>query len=107
VVEEADVPEIVQKVVVDLPETGQFCFLGSLVARRVPSGGTEKAAYFSYSRRVSASSPSQPHSFTSARDIAGRRPSDLAHCGFASLLLSCRHKDTLLGDDIPVMCLLV
>jgi hypothetical protein len=32
---------------------------------------------------------------------------DLAHCRFARLLLSCRHKDTLLGDKIPAMCLLV
>ena len=38
---------------------------------------------------------------------AARLPSDLAHCRFARLVLSCRHKDTLLGDAIPAMCLLV
>ena len=38
---------------------------------------------------------------------AARLSTDLAHCRFARLLLSCRHKDTLLGDEIPAMCLLV
>jgi hypothetical protein len=38
---------------------------------------------------------------------AARLPSDLAHCRFTRLLLLGRHKDTLLGDEIPAMCLLV
>ncbi|MCP4905697.1 MAG: hypothetical protein GY910_12025 [bacterium] len=33
--------------------------------------------------------------------------SDLSDCCLARLLLSRRHKDTLLGDQIPAMCLLV
>jgi hypothetical protein len=37
---------------------------------------------------------------------AARLSTDLTHCGFAGLLLSCRHKDSILGDDVPVMCLL-
>ena len=39
--------------------------------------------------------------------FAARLPPDLSHCRFARLLLSYRHKDTLLGDEIPAMCLLV
>ena len=38
---------------------------------------------------------------------AARLPSDLAHCCFARLLLSCRHNDALLGGEISAMCLLV
>ena len=38
---------------------------------------------------------------------ATRLPTDLSDCCLARLLLSCRHKDTLLGDQIPAMCLLV